>query len=302
MLVVIYDSCIYFTEQNNSCVSDYHNYILDMLKEILSVNLFRVNIVLGNERVSFNNSNKVLRIKINYEHTLVKKNGRDSQNSPFGNTKCDETENYLVRIDNYQFLNDSDIVIDYSLPNIHNVTTSQLFESFSKKMLYISPALYSLNSSVWKKREINVLTTFLDVSQPRRKKLIETMHEDNISHTNINNCFDKEFLQKLYENTKILINIHQTDHHHTLEELRVLPALQCGVIVICENSPLNHLVPYNDYIIWSSYEGMIDKIKDVTENYASYYAEIFEKKKNISLSDLHKQNYATLEKKLFSTI
>ena len=79
--------------------------------------------------------------------------------------------------------------------------------------------------------------------------LLNQIKQKGITYINVNNCFEKDKLQTLYKNTKILINIHQTDHHHTFEELRVLPALQCGVLVICEHSPLSNLIPGNDYII-----------------------------------------------------
>ena len=75
--------------------------------------------------------------------------------------------------------------------------------------------------------------------------------------------------------TKILINIHQTDHHDTIEELRILPAIQCGVIVISEISPLSELVHYHPYIIWTSYDTILDKANEVLENYDEYHKSIF---------------------------
>lgn len=118
----------------------------------------------------------------------------------------------------------------------------------------------------------------------------------NIKHTNINNCFDKNSLQKLYKNTKILINIHQTDDNHTFEELRVLPALQCGVIVICEKSPLNWMIPYNDYIIWAEYDNIVNKMIEVAHNYDHYYDLIFckESEKKVKLCEFDTMNYNVL--------
>jgi hypothetical protein len=135
--------------------------------------------------------------------------------------------------------------------------------------------------------------TFINIHEERRYKLLENIKNLNIPHLNVNNCFEKLQLQNLYKNTKILINIHQTHHHHTFEELRVLPAIECGVIVICENSPLSHLIPYHNYIIWSSYDDILNKVNEVINNYDYYHNLIFTQKSNI-LSELNHTNYETL--------
>ena len=117
----------------------------------------------------------------------------------------------------------------------------------------------------------------------------------NIKHTNINNCFGENEVEVLLKRTKILINIHQTPHHDTFEELRVLPALECGVIVIAEKSPLFETIPYHDLIIWTSYEDIIEKIKEVIINYEFYHNEIFSIKNIDRLSNLKKINYDVLQ-------
>lgn len=111
---------------------------------------------------------------------------------------------------------------------------------------------------------------------------------------NINNCFDKNKLQNIYKNTKIIINIHQTPHHNSFEELRALPALECGVIVISENSPLNELIPYNNLIIWTNYDNIIDKVKEVINNYDYYHDKIFSTENIKILNNLSNKNYDVL--------
>jgi hypothetical protein len=66
---------------------------------------------------------------------------------------------------------------------------------------------------------------------------------------------------------KILVNIHQTDSYCTLEELRVLPALMTGILVISEDSPYKEHIPFSNHIIWSSYDNMVDTINNVLTNY-----------------------------------
>jgi hypothetical protein len=93
----------------------------------------------------------------------------------------------------------------------------------------------------------------------------------------ISNCFKNDELIKLYKKTKILVNIHQTDHHHTLESLRVLPALSHGVLIVSENVPLKETIPYHEYIIWSNYESLAETVKNVEDNYEHYFNQIFNK-------------------------
>jgi hypothetical protein len=136
----------------------------------------------------------------------------------------------------------------------------------------------------------------------RRKELLNTISNEKIKHINISDCFDKTKLQNIYKNTKILINIHQTPHHHTFEELRVLPALECGVIVISEKSPLNEIIPYNDLIIWANYGDIINKTKEVIDNYNFFHDAIFSIKNINVLCNLPKINYDTLHNAIRQSI
>jgi hypothetical protein len=124
-------------------------------------------------------------------------------------------------------------------------------------------------------RNIDILTTFLDLNQERRKVFLNKVIDLNLPVKNINTFFDLESNYNLLQSTKILINIHQTDHHHTFEELRCLPALLNGVIIISEDCPYKEYVPYHKYIIWSSYDNIINVVSDVYNNYDKYYNEIF---------------------------
>jgi len=277
-------------------VNSYIHYIIELLKLIIIENNLQINIIIGNGFYNFNNvnDNKIIRININWEHTLVKKNGRSVMpNCLEGKVLTNTGEPYLVRIEKYEELNNADIIIDYSIPNMYNIYSSNSYNNFYKKILYISPVLFDYDSQNYEykqrqRRQINLLTTFINTNEARRKRLLDNIKIANVDHKNINNCFSNEDLKKLYLDTKILINIHQTEHHHTFEELRVLPALLSGVIVISESSPLNNLISYNDFIIWSSYDNIIETVKKVINNYDYYHNKIF--KSTHLLSILHKNN------------
>jgi hypothetical protein len=123
-----------------------------------------------------------------------------------------------------------------------------------------------------------------------------SLKSDNQVQTCINNCFETNKLEYILKNTKILINIHQTPHHDTLEELRVLPALECGVIIISEKSALNECIPYNDLIIWANYDYIIEKVNAVINNYYFYHDKIFSIENIKLISNLQTTNYSVLQK------
>ena len=180
-------SCLYYKDELG-IINDYYQNIVKLIKEILENNpQLNVNIILCDNYKFFNNNNKTLKIYINYEHTLVKKGGRSVPiNTPFGdvNVDNDNNEKYLVRIDNYDVLNNSDIIIDYSIPNIHNVKTCQQYNSFSKKHIYISSSIYE-PSFIKECRNITTLTTFININEPRRMELLNKIRIENIEHINI---------------------------------------------------------------------------------------------------------------------
>ena len=169
-------------------------------------------------------------------------------------------------------------------------------------MVYIAPSIYRYNSMPLNTaRPYDTMTSFFDTTIPRRAELLSSIDERvNKSHLNVFDCFDKDTLQRIYKNTKIMINIHQTDSHHTFEELRVLPALQSGVIVISESSPLTELIPYSDYVIWCPYDQIIDKANEVLNNYESFRSEIFDQPKRIGLNDMNDLNRRALRDKVLS--
>jgi hypothetical protein len=270
----------------SSYVEDYFYYVLSLIETIVDPHT----IVLF-EPYDIDHSNK-LRVGINYEHTLVRMGGRTSGDAKVGIVPVDGSPNetYLTRLVNAAQLSLCDVVIDYSIPNIHNVSTSNRFPDITKKHVYIAPCLYPI---VWNQtgRTNNVLTTFIDIHQPRRKELLE---KSNGLCRNVSDCFDSQSLCELYQKTKILINIHQTDHHHTFEELRVLPALRNGVIVISEDSPCKELVPYHACVLWTPYESILDTAMQVLSDYDTVWNRIFSEDNKQIIESLHDRNIASL--------
>lgn len=254
---------------NIDYTTNYYTYIISIINQIMDSTKTKTKISLDFNNFHINNIN----IHINLEHTLVKQGGRDvDSNAELSEIKYNGIP-YTIRITNKDSWKKSNIVIDYSMPNIINVSYSK-HANIINKQVYIPPILYEFNPYS-SKRYTNVLTTFINIYEPRRFMLIKSLRQHNVPHININNCFTLEDNLNLLKNTKIILNIHQTDHHDTFEELRCLPALLCGTIVISEDSPLKEHIPYKDYIIWTSYNDINTTIFEVLKNYEEYYNKLF---------------------------
>jgi len=276
---------------NTEFVSEYINYIAQVIMDVMKRNNFELNIILAtNNKIGIDNTKKTIYININFEHSCVK------EKYPNG-----------TYLDNLNKFTNSDIIVDYSIPNIHNVRESMLCENLAKKMVYVGASLYDDLYISKENRHLSALTTFIAMDLPRRVELRRRIREKRIYYLNVTEIcgreiFDKTVLKGVYKKTKVLVNIHQCENRNTLEELRVLSALQCGVLVIAEESAYTELIPYHNLIIWSSYESIVEKLAEVLENYDSYHSKIFcEENVNI-LAGIHSKNVDALEEKILACV
>jgi len=268
-------------------VMEYYNYCLNLLKKKLSESNKPINIIFGNINHNFNNGNLTIKTDIQYEHTLVKDGGRGVSEKIFGNVKHDNGF-YLVRIDNYNYLSKLDFILEYSIPNIINITESNHFNDYSKKIINIAPLLYDIDFN--KTNKVDTITLFTDTKNVRRNKLL---NENN--WINVDDCYTNNDLIARYKTTKILVNVHQTDHHHTFEELRILPALSRGVVIVSEDVPLKEYIPYHEFIVWSSYNNLTKTVIEVQDNYEYYYNKLFKNGNlDLLLYKLSESNYNNL--------
>jgi hypothetical protein len=256
-----------YSSNSNDCISLYYKFIIKLLDEIkLEKDIY----------INYNDNNNetqgLFTIYVNLEHTLVKQGGR----GVLSDTEKSEIKyndiNYLIRLCNLESYKHANIIFDYSIPNIIN--TKHSIHNIYNKSIYLPPLLFPYNP-ISEKRQNNVITTFMNINEPRRKALLFNLIYNSINIINVSNCFTESDTITLFKNTKILINIHQTEHHDTFEELRCLPALLCGCIVISEESPLKEYIPYNKHIIWATYENIPNVVHDVINNYTKYWSSIF---------------------------
>jgi hypothetical protein len=261
-----------YLDYYESYLDEYYQYIVNCFTKALSMVSDKPNILIGNFNKSALND---IKIDANIEHTLVKQGGRDSNGHPIGKIPYGDNQFYLCRIVNIDYLYSLDFVIDYSMPNIKNIETSGHFNLLYNKFIYVAPIIFDIDDFIYSEREINFISMFIDENQVRRRLFLDKIKEENINLSNIQNCYTKDDLKNLYSKVKVLVNIHQTDHHDTFEELRVLGALLNGVIIISEDVPLKEEIPYSSYIVWTSYDNVCNVMRDVEENYLSYWDRIF---------------------------
>lgn len=270
----INNSFLVYNPDDHRMIDGFYIHCSNLLRKCLYNNNFKLNVVLGKYNFNGNNTNKTVKIDIQCEHTLVKLGGRSVQAVEYGTVRH-EDGCYLIRIDNFDYFNNIDCVIEYSLANIYNISTNEKFDEYIKKVAYVSSSYYDINFDNTLKTDI--ITMFVDSNNPRRTKILHEMEQLNIPNKKIENCYNSCLLNEVYKKTKIMVNVHQTDHHHTFEELRVLPAVTTGVLVVSERVPLAEVIPYKDYIIWADYKDIASVAHDVMNNYEYYYNNFFVK-------------------------
>ena len=267
-----------FDQGYDVVIRDYYFYIRDLLLADLKSCNKRLVIVLDSKYGFYLKPFfPCIYASLQIEHTLVKPQASVSGETPMGVMKIPESQNqYLVRVVNLDKLEKSDIVFDYSRINLINIKSSTQFKNLADKTFCISPAIYAIKPQHFIQnatRTYDTVTMFGNPDEGRRKAFLEELSRRQIHFQNVNNTF--EHVDLLYQKTKILINIRQTDHHDTLEELRVLPALRCGVIVISEIAPFCELTRYAKFVIWGKLEDLPDLVLSVQRNYAQVHAKIF---------------------------
>jgi len=225
----------YIREYNS--ITDYNNHILKLITDNLKHNSVPLNISLGAYR-----PNCDLNIFTNVEH-LIRKD-------------CD---NYVNVLDECYHFKSFNRIIEYSNTNIFHNSKHEHDCGYNDKCYYV-PALY--NDFNKKEHKRDGVVTIHNVNN-RRYHILK-----DIKHFNIINTFDINEINNIYNKHKILLNIHQTDNHLTFEEIRCLPALASGILVISEDVPYKEHILYGKHIIWSN--NIKETIIDVENNYEEY--------------------------------
>jgi hypothetical protein len=263
---------IAFSRNHQIYTQEYYEYCLALLKAQLFIIESPCNVIFGPYEFNFKNDNPTIRIAFQIEHTLVKRGGRGS--GVDNNEGCIPVigsldEKYLVRIDSIAELQRADIIIDYSRTNIVNIKTSNRFPDLENKLFHLAPLLYEVPSTFEVDvKEDECITQFGDINQPRRREFLNNLNK-YVKSENRSGVYRDVY--KVYKRANILLNIHQTPDHHTPEELRILPALRSGCLVISEESPLTKCILYDRFVTWSTYSEIPQVAQKVLAEYESIY-------------------------------
>lgn len=255
---------------------EYLRYSAQCLARGLAMRDARVDVVLGEGLPpGFGSGTRLVRVGVQFEHTLVRPGGRDSAGAGAGRVPlADGSGCYLARLAQRAVLESCDLVVDYSLPNIENLRLAGGFESYLERCIHLAPLLADLRLQP-RATATPAITLFADTRQPRRRAFLAAASAADLHLRNHKGVYTRAGLQALHDRSAILVNVHQTPDHHTFEELRVLPALMRGVLVVSEEVPLRHLVPYHPHVIWSDHGGLVAGVRAVQDDYPATWRRVF---------------------------
>lgn len=255
-------------------VRAYYRYCVDLFRASLQRQAQAVHLVFGDYPAGDGHL-RPRRIAFQIEHTLVRPGGGDSDGAPLSNTPLPHGGGrYLARLLHRPALAAADLVLDYSHANIRHLRDAGGFDDVLAHTVVIAPLLHRV-CLAREGREQPALTLFSDAGEGRRARFLAAARARGLPIRNLKRCFDGDVLQARYRRTRVLVNVRRSDHHDTIEELRILPALQSGVIVISEDAPLRHALPYERFIIWAPYDALLERLAEVLRDYERWHARLF---------------------------
>ncbi len=262
-----------YPDEPPAFIAEYLRYCVALLRERLLIEPRSVQLVIGDGEAPHDAA--VRRIGIQWEHTLVRPGGRDSADAPAGAIPLsDGSGHYLVRVARRAQLERCDLVIDYSHANRINLERGGHHAALLARLVVIAPLLHALHFTR-ADRPLRLICLFGNRREPRRAAVLADAHTRGLDLRHVDGFFDTVSLERLYRSSRVLLNVHQTNYHHTAEELRILPALRSGVIVVSEDVPLREALPYHAFVIWAAYEDLLDTAEAVLADYESMHARLF---------------------------
>jgi len=116
-----------------------------------------------------------------------------------------------------------------------------------------------------------------DASSKYRQKAIQQI-ASLVDIDVVTNLFGPQRDLKLLQ-YKILVNVHYAPSYCVFEEMRCLPCLLTNTIIVSEDSLLDPKHPIAEFIIFSPYDSLHERVQEVLKNYEFYYELFFVQKK-----------------------
>ncbi len=214
-------------------------------------------------------------VLLQLEHTLVLPGGRDAEGAVEGSVDAPGGhEKYLARLvgGDASYARASS-VIDYSAPNIQNILRSSLAASYAGRAHYVAPLLTTARGALGKRSHVVVATMHGSPDSGRRGMVKEQLRAMGIDVINISNVWAD--YEEHFDQIAVLLNVHQTPHHHSLEELRVLPAILREVVVVSEEFPLQHELVYGDVVLTSALGELAATVRRTVQSYEDVWDALY---------------------------
>jgi hypothetical protein len=213
----------------------------------------------------------------------------------------------LIRETFFNNINENTEILDYSLANIEIIKKMSIMngrnarndssesndsnDSNDSNARIIKYLPYQINDKEIKNYEKVYNVCMMAGLSARRLAVAEKIQK--IPSSNIIKGFGS-LRDKLLFRHKILVNLHAEDDYNVLEQMRCNRCILNKMIVISEPF-LDKEYELEKYIIVCPYNEIMEKVKEVLDNYESYYNKMFQ---NFNVDDL-KAKYAKISETLF---
>ena len=162
-------------------------------------------------------------------------------------------------------------VIDYSAENIA-LLEPHISNQVTCRLKCFLPPLQQTPQEWNKTRDIVFVG---DTSSQRRKTILSQLPDVHI----LQNTFG-QLRDTLLFTCKVLVNIHYGPSYMVFEELRCLSCVLAKTIVVSEYSLLDKRHPICKFIVFASYDTLVDTVKKVLQHYDTYVTMLFEQQKD----------------------
>jgi len=147
-------------------------------------------------------------------------------------------------------------IMDYSQANL--VIWNNLFPLLETRLCCFIPPVVSTQ----KTKDVVFVG---DASSPYRQQILQQLHSITILTNKYGAVRDRELYQH-----RILLNIHFGPSYNVWEEIRCLPCILAGMIVVSEESLIDKQHPIYPFVVFAPYDCLLAKVQEVQANVKDY--------------------------------
>jgi hypothetical protein len=253
----------------------WQDYLIELLRSHPGSDRLDLTLLLHGARARSGRSGPTRRIRFQPEHTLVKPGAAESDPAPSSRTPLPGSQDrYRFRLLHQSLLEQADLILDYCECNLRHWQDSAQADSLLRRARLLSPINLPVAHDAHA-RSRALVTLFSNPPGRRRAAFLAEARDHGLPVIQAGRAYRRQALTSLVDDTVVLINLRQSDHHDTFEALRVLPALARGVLVVSEDVPLRAALPYQDCVIWADRGHLLEALEDVHARRQHHWQAIF---------------------------